>query len=331
MGSHEPPPSPTTSALPEHIYWSHWSSWSPCSRSACGSSGTQTRQRRCVNAQVVAALKELKCKGKAVERRACSAGPCPGRDPPALPALPLAPTCSLPTLFLKRRRGDGGGAKRRPFPGRRNVGAGLRSPVLALLAKVFLRFALLAGRLRLSSEPPRGGTGCPMGPQPCSGCPRADAAAPRAMCPRLHLVSLIAITEAELVKIAWQGRAGPSRGLDGARVAGWRPVGWGLHGACVPFSTCCSSAALSPVPCPLLGGGSAVPEAHPASPCRAHVDGVGGVGALFPQLRQRRDARPPPELQERQEAAVRRAPRRGAEVPPLALPRYLSLGTRGRC
>ncbi|XP_040393804.1 cartilage intermediate layer protein 2 [Cygnus olor] len=61
----------------EHIYWSHWSSWSPCSRSACGSSGTQTRQRRCVNAQVVAALKELKCKGKAVERRACSAGPCP--------------------------------------------------------------------------------------------------------------------------------------------------------------------------------------------------------------------------------------------------------------
>ncbi|KAK2541872.1 Cilp2 [Columba livia] len=61
----------------EHIYWSHWSSWSPCSRSACGSSGTQTRTRRCVNARLAAALKEVKCKGKAVERRACSAGPCP--------------------------------------------------------------------------------------------------------------------------------------------------------------------------------------------------------------------------------------------------------------
>ncbi|XP_052657333.1 LOW QUALITY PROTEIN: cartilage intermediate layer protein 2 [Harpia harpyja] len=61
----------------EHIYWSHWSSWSPCSRSACGSSGTQTRTRRCVNARLVAALKEVKCKGKAVERRPCSAGPCP--------------------------------------------------------------------------------------------------------------------------------------------------------------------------------------------------------------------------------------------------------------
>ncbi|XP_072213685.1 cartilage intermediate layer protein 2 [Excalfactoria chinensis] len=61
----------------EHIYWSHWSSWSPCSRSACGSSGTQSRRRRCVNAQAVTALKELKCRGKAVERRPCSTGPCP--------------------------------------------------------------------------------------------------------------------------------------------------------------------------------------------------------------------------------------------------------------
>lgn len=53
------------------------------------------------------------------------------------------------------------------------------------------------------------------------------------------------------------------------------------------------------------------------------------MGALLPQLRQRRDTRPPPELQERQEAAVRRAPRRGAEVPPLALPRYLSFWGHG--
>ncbi|XP_069734397.1 cartilage intermediate layer protein 2 [Phaenicophaeus curvirostris] len=61
----------------EHIYWSHWSSWSPCSRRACGSSGTQTRTRRCLNARLLAPLKELKCKGKAVERRPCSASPCP--------------------------------------------------------------------------------------------------------------------------------------------------------------------------------------------------------------------------------------------------------------
>ncbi|XP_068776315.1 cartilage intermediate layer protein 2 [Struthio camelus] len=62
----------------EHIYWSHWSSWSPCSRSACGDGGgTQSRRRRCVSARLAVALKELKCKGKAVERRACSAGPCP--------------------------------------------------------------------------------------------------------------------------------------------------------------------------------------------------------------------------------------------------------------
>ncbi|XP_030365446.1 cartilage intermediate layer protein 2 [Strigops habroptila] len=61
----------------EHIYWSHWSSWSPCSRSTCDTSGTQTRTRRCVNARLVAALKEIKCKGKAMERRTCSAGPCP--------------------------------------------------------------------------------------------------------------------------------------------------------------------------------------------------------------------------------------------------------------
>lgn len=74
-------PQSTPLPLPEHIYWSHWSSWSPCSRSACGTSGTQTRTRRCVNARLVTALKELKCKGKAVERRPCSAGPCPGRDP----------------------------------------------------------------------------------------------------------------------------------------------------------------------------------------------------------------------------------------------------------
>ncbi|XP_051495943.1 cartilage intermediate layer protein 2 [Apus apus] len=61
----------------EHIYWSHWSSWSPCSRRACGSSGTQTRTRRCVNARLGAALAEFKCKGKATERRPCSADPCP--------------------------------------------------------------------------------------------------------------------------------------------------------------------------------------------------------------------------------------------------------------
>ncbi|XP_065514916.1 cartilage intermediate layer protein 2 isoform X2 [Lathamus discolor] len=61
----------------EHIYWSHWSSWSPCSRSTCGTSGTQTRTRRCVNARLAAVLKEIKCKGKAIERRTCSAGPCP--------------------------------------------------------------------------------------------------------------------------------------------------------------------------------------------------------------------------------------------------------------
>ncbi|KAM9516333.1 cartilage intermediate layer protein 2 [Guaruba guarouba] len=61
----------------EHIYWSHWSSWSPCSRSTCGTSGTQTRTRRCINARLAAALKEIKCKGKAMERRTCSTGPCP--------------------------------------------------------------------------------------------------------------------------------------------------------------------------------------------------------------------------------------------------------------
>ncbi|RMB89762.1 hypothetical protein DUI87_33777 [Hirundo rustica rustica] len=61
----------------DDVYWSHWSAWSPCSRSACGSRGVQSRSRRCRSARARSRLKELRCRGKATERRACSAGPCP--------------------------------------------------------------------------------------------------------------------------------------------------------------------------------------------------------------------------------------------------------------
>ncbi|XP_059575473.1 cartilage intermediate layer protein 2 isoform X2 [Alligator mississippiensis] len=60
----------------EHAYWSHWSAWSACSRTACGSSGIQTRHRACVNPQPLARPMDSECAGKALERRVCSAGPC---------------------------------------------------------------------------------------------------------------------------------------------------------------------------------------------------------------------------------------------------------------
>ncbi|XP_027586775.2 cartilage intermediate layer protein 2 [Pipra filicauda] len=101
----------------EHIYWSHWSSWSPCSRRACGSSGTQTRARRCLSARPAAALKEVKCKGKAVERRPCSAGPCPE---PAWtewgPWGPCSRSCGSAGTRVRRRSCEA--AKKSPCPGR---------------------------------------------------------------------------------------------------------------------------------------------------------------------------------------------------------------------
>lgn len=157
---------------PEHIYWSHWSSWSPCSRSACGSSGTQTRTRRCVNARLVAALKELKCKGKAVERRPCSAGPCPGRDPRHPCRHPLAPPATARCLV----------------------------PVTS---------GSSPGPLCQRHE------GSPRGRWGAAAAPRVDTAALGRSSLRLRIISLIAITEAVLVKIAWQGCAGVSRGWPG--------------------------------------------------------------------------------------------------------------------
>lgn len=157
---------------PEHIYWSHWSSWSPCSRSACGSSGTQTRTRRCVNARLVAALKELKCKGKAVERRPCSAGPCPGRDPRHPCRHPLAPPATARCLV----------------------------PVTS---------GSSPGPLCQWHE------GSPRGRWRAAAAPRVDTAALGRSSLRLRIISLIAITEAVLVKIVWQGCAGVSRGWPG--------------------------------------------------------------------------------------------------------------------
>ncbi|XP_041273099.1 cartilage intermediate layer protein 2, partial [Onychostruthus taczanowskii] len=61
----------------DDVYWSHWSPWSPCSRSACGRRGSQSRSRRCRSSRSPAPLRELRCRGKATERRPCSAGPCP--------------------------------------------------------------------------------------------------------------------------------------------------------------------------------------------------------------------------------------------------------------
>ncbi|CAM2109155.1 unnamed protein product [Caretta caretta] len=60
----------------EHDDWSHWSAWSACSRTACGGSGLQTRQRSCLNSQPLSLLQLPKCAGKATQRRGCSGGPC---------------------------------------------------------------------------------------------------------------------------------------------------------------------------------------------------------------------------------------------------------------
>lgn len=74
-------------------------------------------------------------------------------------------------------------------------------------------------------------------------------------------------------------------------------------------------------------GGAGCPIPAQRLPRRVGMDGVGDLGSLFSQLRQCRDACSAPELQESQEGAMRRPSHRGAEMSPLALPRYLPSGT----
>ncbi|XP_053144353.1 cartilage intermediate layer protein 1-like [Hemicordylus capensis] len=66
------PPDPT-----DWLGWSDWAAWSSCSRTACGKSGTQTRQRSCLNGSGSALAQLPKCPGKSTERRVCMTEPCP--------------------------------------------------------------------------------------------------------------------------------------------------------------------------------------------------------------------------------------------------------------
>ncbi|XP_069505150.1 cartilage intermediate layer protein 2 [Ambystoma mexicanum] len=60
----------------DQLYWSPWSTWSSCSRSACGMTGLQIRQRKCLNTQPPLLPHLPRCEGHATERRACEAAPC---------------------------------------------------------------------------------------------------------------------------------------------------------------------------------------------------------------------------------------------------------------
>ncbi|XP_036255072.2 cartilage intermediate layer protein 2 [Molothrus ater] len=101
----------------DHVYWSHWSPWSPCSRSACGTRGTQSRSRRCGSARSPAPLRELRCRGKATERRPCSAGPCPEPTWTEWGAWgPCSRSCGRSGTRIRRRSCRT--AKNPPCPGR---------------------------------------------------------------------------------------------------------------------------------------------------------------------------------------------------------------------
>ncbi|XP_067824739.1 cartilage intermediate layer protein 1 [Heptranchias perlo] len=57
-------------------YWSHWSEWSSCTATACGGAGIQARQRTCTSNMRFRFIVIPKCKGKGIERQACSTPPC---------------------------------------------------------------------------------------------------------------------------------------------------------------------------------------------------------------------------------------------------------------
>lgn len=63
------------------------------------------------------------------------------------------------------------------------------------------------------------------------------------------------------------------------------------------------------------------PDWHRECPLRAHLDGLGRLGSLFPQLRPLRDSPAAPELQTQEEPAVPGPGHRGAEMSPDTLPR----------
>uniref|UniRef100_H9GJM4 Ig-like domain-containing protein n=1 Tax=Anolis carolinensis TaxID=28377 RepID=H9GJM4_ANOCA len=81
--------------------WSTWSAWSACSRTSCGTSGTRTRHRTCLNASP----QLLKCRGKPAERQTCSAGPC--QEPQWSswgPWSPCSKTCGSGGKRIRRRK-----------------------------------------------------------------------------------------------------------------------------------------------------------------------------------------------------------------------------------
>ncbi|XP_077188190.1 cartilage intermediate layer protein 2-like [Paroedura picta] len=84
--------------------WSGWSSWSACSRTACGVSGVQIRNRTCLNGSGSVMGQRLKCLGKPMDRRTCSSGPCQeAKWRPWGPWSPCSKTCGSGGKQVRRR------------------------------------------------------------------------------------------------------------------------------------------------------------------------------------------------------------------------------------
>ncbi|XP_048353746.1 cartilage intermediate layer protein 2-like [Sphaerodactylus townsendi] len=84
--------------------WSDWSAWSSCSRTACGVSGVQTRNRTCLNSSSSVLRQGVKCLGKPTERRTCSSGPCQETKwSPWGPWSPCSKTCGSGGKRVRRR------------------------------------------------------------------------------------------------------------------------------------------------------------------------------------------------------------------------------------
>lgn len=173
-----------------------------------------------------------------MERRPCSTGPCPGTDPPLPHARTRPPshgsTCRL--LFLKRwrrRRRSQAAALPRPQECRHwaavsragSAGEGSAFPCTTPLPP--------------PAPSPTRGHGPSCGAASVQRTPPRPRGTPRAQRPRQRTVGLMAITEAALIKIAWQGPGGRAGGWGAepgaawGAAAAWGLVGWDPPRACI--------------------------------------------------------------------------------------------------